>query len=264
MVDCKECQNEYPSDEFLRRHVKKHKMTFQEYALKWIYEGKIPNCKCGCGKETSWNVALKAYAEFVLGHHAYGRKKSDEEREAIGKANSINMTRYMAENPEIAKEKGKQLRSTWTPEVEARRIEATREAYRNLTDEQRKKFSDHAIRLLELGKIGPQAPYRAEWVLNPFTNKQEYMHSSWETLFLERCVSVGVPVTKSHSIRISYTGPDSKTHDYVPDFITTDDWPDRILFEVKGQEDEWDVLKEIAGRDWCTQNNFQYVKIRKS
>lgn len=147
MIDCKECGVNCPSEEFLRRHVKKHKMTSQEYTLKWVHDGKVPLCKCGCSQETSWNVALKAYAEFVLGHHAWGRKKSEEEKRAIGDANSVNMTRYMAKHPEYARKKVDAMNASQTDETERKRIEATKNAYANMSAEDKQKFSDHAKEL---------------------------------------------------------------------------------------------------------------------
>ena len=260
MSDCKECGEECPSDEFLRRHLRRHKITSQEYTLKWMYDGKVPYCRCGCGQETSWNVALKAYAEFVLGHHAWGRKKSEEEKKAIGKANSINMTRYMIEHPEHAKEKGRQLRSTWTPEREANRIEASKRASANLTNEQRQFFREHALRLLEVGLIGPQAPFKTQWMHNPFTGQDEYMHSSWESAFLQRCIEQGFPVTKKHDIRISYTDPNGVERTYVPDFVGLES---PVIFEVKGRRDETVDLKEAACREWCEENGYELFMIEE-
>lgn len=258
MPDCKECGEECPSDEFLRRHIRRHKMTAQEYALKWVYDGKVPLCKCGCGQETSWNVALKAYAEFVLGHHAWGRKKSEEEKKAIGKANSINMTRYMSEHPEVAKLRNKQMLAAHTPEMTIRRLESTRRAYTNLSVEQRQKFRDHALRLLEAGLIGPQAPFKTQWMHNPFTDQDEYMHSSWESAFLQRCIEQDFPVTKKHDIRISYTDPNGVERTYVPDFVGLES---PVIFEVKGRRDETVDLKETACREWCEQHGYELVMI---
>lgn len=122
-------------------------MTFQQYALRWTYNNIVPPCKCGCGKETSWNVASKGYAEFVLGHHAWGRQKTDEEKRKIGDKNRENMKRFMSENPDIAKERGKILRSSWTVEREQKRIQSCREAYQMMSTEAKEKFSEHSKRL---------------------------------------------------------------------------------------------------------------------
>ena len=145
-MQCKECQKTFEQQSF-GRHVKVHEMTFQEYVFKWKHNSIRPICNCGCGVETNWNVSLKDFAEHVLGHHAFGRKKSDEEKAKIGSANSKNMTRYMNQHPEIAKLKNKQLRSCITKETEKRRLESTKRAYSNMSNEEKKKFSENGKRL---------------------------------------------------------------------------------------------------------------------
>lgn len=139
---CKECNEIFDDAEQVRRHLRKHGMTFQEYSLKWIHDNIVPTCKCGCNSQTRWNVALKAYAKFVHGHHAWGRKKSDDEKRRIGEKNSINMKRYMTLNPNIAILRNKQMRECHTPEIELRRIEATRRAYASMSAEDKKCFRD--------------------------------------------------------------------------------------------------------------------------
>lgn len=111
---CGECNEVFNDPEQVRRHLRKHGMTFQQYSLKWYYGNVEPVCRCGCGQKTSWNVASKGYAEFVLGHHAWGRKKSDEEKRQIGDKNRVNMKRYMQANPDVAKQRGVDLWSGMT------------------------------------------------------------------------------------------------------------------------------------------------------
>lgn len=151
MIECKECERVFDKEETVRRHVKVHGLSYEQYYLKWVCEGTVPLCACGCGKETVWHVARKSFNEFVHGHHAFGRKKSDEEKAKIGHANSINQKRLFAENPELGKQRSKVLRSGITPESEIRRIEATKQAYANMSDDDKEKFSENATRLWESG-----------------------------------------------------------------------------------------------------------------
>lgn len=144
---CRECGQEFETSEKVRRHIRKHGTTYQQYVLKWKYKNVVPTCKCGCGGNCSWNVGLKDYTVFVHGHHAYGRKKSEEEKRKIGRKNKENMKRFMAENPDVAKLRSKQMRSVFTEEIEQKRIEAIRRAYVNMTEDEKKKFSDHACKL---------------------------------------------------------------------------------------------------------------------
>ena len=81
------------------------------------------------------------------------------------------------------------------------------------------------------------------WVDNPFTGKAEYVHSSWETNFLMKCVAERYPVTKEHNIVIDYQQADGSWHRYVPDFKSIEE---NVLFEVKGVMTENDELKLSA------------------
>lgn len=144
---CKEC-----GEKFTNYHIrKKHNLTLQQYTLKWCYNGIIPKCKCGCDKETTWNVALKDFTQYIHGHHAHGRVKSEDEKRRIGKKNSINMKRYMSENPVIAQERAEKMFKAHTPEIEAKRIEATKTTYSTMTIEDKEKFSKHFKSLWKKG-----------------------------------------------------------------------------------------------------------------
>lgn len=241
---CSECSEVFNDAEQARRHLRKHGMTFQEYSLKHRYNNVEPTCKCGCGQKTAWNVALKGYAEFVLGHHAWGRKKSDDEKRRIGKKNSENMKRYMQEHPEVACAKAsKMLLAGMNDASNKKRSESVRKFWSSnspLAHQRRREASDRAIALLEENKIGPRAPFKQMWVDNPFTGKPEYMHSSWETAFLMMCVRENYPVTKAHGIVIDYEQSDGTHHRYVPDFKSVEE---NVLFEVKGNMTENDELK---------------------
>jgi len=144
---CRECGQEFDTSEQVRRHLRKHKMSYKDYVLKWKYDNIKPICKCGCGQETLWNIALKDFAVHVQGHHAWGCKKSDEEKQKIGRKNSENMKRYYAEHHDEAMRKVALMNAAHTPEVEAKRIKATRRAYETMSFEDKQKFSDNTKKL---------------------------------------------------------------------------------------------------------------------
>jgi hypothetical protein len=98
----------------------------------------MKKCECGCGQD------IFSDKRFLHGHHAKGRKKSDEEKRKIGEKNSVNMKRFYTDNPELAKAKSVEMRSFMTPETEEKRIAATKLAYELMTPEEKQKFSDHA------------------------------------------------------------------------------------------------------------------------
>jgi hypothetical protein len=145
------------------------------------------------------------------------------------------------------------MRKHITSEIRKRSAKTNAENWRKPESaEKRKRQSERACDLLEQGKIGPQAPYKVEWKLNPFTGREEYMHSSWETRFLDECIVKSVPVTKQHGIRIPYVDPNGLERTYIPDFLTLDG---RTLYEVKGNETEVDREKWRATMAWCLQND---------
>jgi hypothetical protein len=111
------------------------------------------------------------------------------------------------------------------------------------------------LEMLEAGLIGPHAPFKTEWKHNPWTGEPEWMHSSWESAFMDTCISRGYPVTKSHGITIPYTHPDGSLRTYVPDFYAFDD---RVLYEVKGRHDEVDTAKWDAAVAFCEERGWKF------
>jgi hypothetical protein len=111
------------------------------------------------------------------------------------------------------------------------------------------------LEMLEAGLIGPHAPFKTQWILNPFTGQDEFMHSSWETSFLEAAIARGYRVTKAHGITIPYVHPDGSQRTYVPDFYAPDD---RVLYEVKGRHDEVDTAKWEAAARFCEEKGWRF------
>lgn len=243
-MKCLICEKLCVDLEFLRRHVaKSHRVTTKEYVLRFELKGISPVCNCGCGKIVTWHQSTKRFNEYVHGHHAQFRRKTDSEKAKIGQANSVNMKRYMKEHPDVVKQKISQLmsgRTNETYEKVSRSVRAFWSSDSPLTHQRRREASDRAIVLLEQNKIGPRAPFKCCWHDNPFTGKEEYMHSSWETSFLMRCINDGYPVTKQHGIVIDYQQSDGTWHRYLPDFKAIEE---NVLFEVKGVMTENDELK---------------------
>lgn len=253
---CKECDKEFASYESVLRHLRAHKMTAQEYVLKWKHDGIYPRCLCGCGRQTQWNVGYRDFSRFVAGHASVGRVKSDEEKSKIGTKNAANMKKFMSRHPDIAQKRVELLCSaSQTPEARQKRAEAVRRFWSDSphANALRKDCSERALVLLSQNKIGPRAPFKTQWKFNPFTGTEEYMHSSWETAFLDACIERKYPVTKEHGITIPYSHPDGTAHTYVPDFYA---FEDNTLYEVKGQHDDVDLAKWMAAAAWCQSKGF--------
>lgn len=253
MKNCKICDKSFIR---LASHVSSsHEITYEAYLLTHEHGGINPKCECGCGQDAPFSKSQgMRFLRYIHGHSARieGRLTADS-KARIGEKNSANLSKLHENNPELRFVKNKQLNSGITPDVRKRSAKTSAENWQKPESaEKRKRQTDRAIDLLEQGKIGPQAPYKAEWKLNPFTGKEEYMHSSWETRFLDTCVEKDIPVTKQHGIRIPYVDPNGVERTYVPDFITLDG---TTLYEVKGCATPVDREKWRSTMRWCLDND---------
>jgi hypothetical protein len=148
-LKCRECERQFDNAESVRRHQRSHN-GYEAYVLKWKWNGKRPNCACGCGNITGWNVAAKDYARYSEGHggkSTLGRARTTEEKLAIGTKNAINTKSYFNNNPEAMMCQVRAMLNALTSDVMLKRAEAVRETYRNLTSEQRQSFRDHSTAL---------------------------------------------------------------------------------------------------------------------
>jgi hypothetical protein len=203
------------------------------------------------------------FLRYIHGHSArIEGRLTDESKAKIGEKNRKNLVRFYGENKDKAINQASLMRAHITSEVRKRSAKTNAENWQKPESAGKRKLqSSRACDLLEQGKIGPQAPYRTEWKLNPFTGQEEYMHSSWETRFLNECIERNIPVTKQHGIRIPYVDPNGVERVYVPDFLTLDR---ATLYEVKGHETGTDREKWRATMTWCIQNEAHLEVVRFS
>lgn len=260
MESCKICQKEF---ERLASHVTRaHNSSYESYLLNYIHGGVNPKCECGCGLDAPFSRSQgMRFLRYIHGHSArIEGRLTDESKAKIGEKNRENLVRFYGENKDRAMNQASIMRLHITPEVRKRSAKTNAENWQKPeSSEKRRRQTDHAISLLEQGKIGPQAPYKAEWKINPFTDQEEYMHSSWETRFLDQCIEQGLPVTKKHGIRIPYIDPNGHERIYIPDFITLDS---KTIYEIKGYETEVDREKWRALMQWCLQHDSHYEVVR--
>lgn len=246
---CKICQISFTR---LAPHViRRHGVEFKDYLLQHELGGVPPKCKCGCGQDAPFSRSQgMRFLVYIHGHSARAEGRlTEESKQRIGEKNREHLGEMHRNDPALGAAKSKQLCSGITPDVRKRSAKTNAENWRKPESaEKRRLQSSRACDLLEQGKIGPQAPYRAEWKLNPFTGREEYMHSSWESRFLDECVERGIPVTKQHGVRIPYADPNGQERTYVPDFMSLDGL---TLYEVKGHETESDREKWRATALWC-------------
>jgi hypothetical protein len=260
METCKICQKQFDR---LASHVRRtHGTEYKEYLLQHELGGVPPKCKCGCGQDAPFSRSQgMRFLVYIHGHSARAEGRlTEESKQRIGEKNRKHLNEMHASDPSLAKKKNRHLCSGLTAEVRKRSAKTNAENWRKPESaEKRRLQSSRAIDLLDQGKIGPQAPYRAEWKLNPFTGREEYMHSSWETRFLDECAERGVPVTKQHGIRIPYVDPNGLERTYVPDFLSLDG---RTLYEVKGYETDTDREKWRATMAWCLANDATHEVVQ--
>lgn len=283
-MKCLECDMTIAnSNNVLARHVRKmHGMDWPQYEVKHTYGGVWPKCSCGCNSKLTWKKG--GFAIFVDGHATRGKnnpmfgkkgenspnkgkKRTNEMKERYSKASKTrwedpNDPRHEIMSSDEYRENMRKISKevSQRPEVMAKKSTWSKQWWEE-NPEMRKLWSSRACDLLEQGKIGPQAPYKTEWKMNPFTGKEEYMHSSWETRFLDTCIELDIPVTKQHGIRIPYVDPNGIERVYIPDFLTLDR---KTLYEVKGHETDTDREKWCATMTWCIQHDAHLEVVRFS
>jgi hypothetical protein len=262
MESCKICQKDF---ERLAPHVlRAHNTSYESYLLNYIHGGVNPKCECGCGLDVPFSRSQgMRFLRYIHGHSArIEGRLTNESKAKIGEKNRKNLVRFYGENKDKATNQASLMRAHITPEVRKRSAKTNAENWQKPESVGKRKLqSSRACDLLEQGKIGPQAPYRTEWKLNPFTGREEYMHSSWETRFLDECIERNIPVTKQHGIRIPYVDPNGVERVYIPDFLTLDR---KTLYEVKGHEIDTDREKWRATMTWCIQNEAHLEVVRFS
>jgi len=260
MEACKICQKQCDR---LASHVKRtHRMEYSEYLLQHELSGVVPKCKCGCGQDAPFSRSQgMRFLVYIHGHSARAEGRLTEaSKTSMGAKNREHAYRRFEADPDELRTRASKMREHLTSDVRKRSAKTNAENWRKPESaEKRRLQTSRACDLLEQGKIGPQAPYRAEWKLNPFTGRDEYMHSSWETRFLDECVERGVPVTKQHGIRIPYTDPNGLERTYIPDFLSLDG---RTLYEIKGYETDTDREKWRATMTWCLQHDAVHEVVR--
>jgi hypothetical protein len=151
MEKCEICNLQFKR---LAPHViRTHGINFDDYLIEHLHQGKRPLCGCGCGEETPFsNSGGMRFLDYIHGHFVRVRPPlSQDSRAKIGEKNRKNMKRLYAENPELKKEKGRQLNSNRNEDFEKRRIEKSNMVCKS--EEYRNKMSIHAKSLWQRGDI---------------------------------------------------------------------------------------------------------------
>jgi len=283
-IVCRECSKPVANtNNILALHIKHaHNMTFEEYLIKHEHNGNRPKCLCGCGEELY--LRKGGFPKFRNNHDGrgkfngmYGKKGKDnpntgkirteehkEKYRVVGLNNwDNNRDKYLETMHSDSYRENMRAHSLRTSKMQHVKDAKSKASLKWWADnpEQRVIARDRAILLQEQGKIGPQAPFKTEWKLNPFTNAEEYMHSSWESIFLDVNIKRNNPVSKVVNIRIPYLDENNIEHIYIPDFIGLED---DCLYEIKPEyfkHDPRNILKFAAAREWCEKNGAIFIVI---
>lgn len=280
MISCKECQAEFSAQNALGYHLRNHGISYPDYIVKHEYNNSWPICHCGnklvykkcgfprfCSKSCAASGANngmsgktgknspnfgKRRTKEQLENYSMGAKKrwathGDKLRQMMKsedyrKANSDGQKESYVKNPNLKKVRSDSIHRFWSSSPLAPLL--------------RKEASERAVKLLLENKIGPQAPFKRCTLKNPWTGEDEHMHSSWETAFFQACIDRGYEVTKNHGILIPYTHPDGSVRNYIPDFYAAED---RVLYEIKGRQNQIDDAKWEAARAYCEMQYFKFV-----
>lgn len=257
---CLECGQDCVNRRSLGNHVaRSHKELkgLHGYMMKHVLKD-VPKCMCGCDHQVEWHSKRYRFNDYVNGHNPAGYTKcSYKESTDVAQKRIQRIKDAYANNPDLKRKIAISVGQAFKDPVKKKNLSEGQK--RGWDDQERKlRQAEHAIRLQEQGKIGPQAPFKTEWKLNPFTGREEWMQSSWETAFLNKCISEGYPVTKSHSLRIPYDDPQGVKRIYVPDFIALNE---KVVFEIKGCVDEDALLKKDYLECWADLNGWETVMI---
>jgi hypothetical protein len=257
-----------------------------------------PKCECGCEQEVS--EGRNGWNRFVHGHHAKGRKKSDDEKRRIGEKNSANMKRYMSENPNIGAARNCQMLAAHTPEITTKRIAASNQTYASMTDEDKQGFVERTKSRWESGDLAiahkkSAATFRQrsaageydfaernqklsesiarkyieggfEWSRGKYvstkTGKTCYYRSSWELILMKELDDdQDVSTWESESMSIPYQF-DGATHRYIPDFLVVRNGIIQII-EVKPvslRVTPKNIAKREATQVFCAEHGWNYLE----
>ncbi len=227
----------------LGRHLRKeHKIEYKDYLIKHFHGGMHPLCKCGCNKEVTFaKGGFRAYAEkgcrSRTDNHMTGKKGKDNPNTGKVRTEEHKKNYSKASFKRWEDNREKLVELAGTPEKRKKLSEAGKKSFAETNRAERVSVSlkewwvdspnannarnvkrELAIRLGEEGKFGIDAQFEQKWFFNPFNQKEEFLNSSWERIFLEYCILNNLPFIKSHSIRISYLDENKTNRIYIPDF----------------------------------------------
>ncbi|OGU54787.1 MAG: hypothetical protein A2V66_01635 [Ignavibacteria bacterium RBG_13_36_8] len=119
-------------------------------------------------------------------------------------------------------------------------------------EERRNKQSVTLAKRIAVGEIEPFSKAKVAHVRNPFTNKMEYLNSSYEKRFAEDCILKNIFYSKNHGIVIPYVNSHGNKRNYVPDFVTNE-----YIVEIKAG---WVIERNYENHELKMKSAIKYAK----
>lgn len=115
-IKCQICNEVFGSERLLTYHIKnKHNMNKRDYIIQYIFNGKIPKCKCGCNLPVKILNQYPYYRTYIQGHNSIG--SNNPNFNVIPNNKTLNKMRISAIN-----RIGKTNKASTKPELQFKRI----------------------------------------------------------------------------------------------------------------------------------------------
>ena len=95
--ECLECNERQVSNKQLVQHINKKHGSFDQYAIKYFFNGEHPTCECGCGEKVSLKSQPPYKSDFISGHNPNGMIGKKHKLESRRKQKEKSIGRYSLE-----------------------------------------------------------------------------------------------------------------------------------------------------------------------
>lgn len=225
-------------------------------------------CKCGC------NLKVKRGNEFILGHNSRGKNNP-----MYGKVHKLNCQCYYCKakrgeykgenNPMFGKIHRKDCKCSFCRDKSGKNNPMFGKRGKNNpmygkhhTEKTKFKISKTRSQKLAEGIIKPNTHSKKGYYLSKLTNIQEYFHSSYELERMKQLDKNGIWWTKKHKIFIEYKDLYENKRHTIPDFLVNTS-PQKTIEETKNYLSEDTYWKCLKTKEWCKQNNYNYILLFK-
>lgn len=260
-------ENYYCSFQKAESELKKYNLTCQMYYDIVILgiSSPLERPKCPCGKYTRFKGMFHGYMTYCNRTCMYKYRETNEAFRTKNLGGKLHRGRKRSEETRQKISKANKGRPKYIPTEETRRKLSKKFKGRKITwkDKQREaalkrieKDPQKALKFVKSrGKSGYYKPEKSSETIR-------YL-STWELKFMKWCdLSKDViKIESAESISYTYSGKD---HIYIPDFKLTLNNGQVIIVEIKPKNlinDPVVIAKRITAKKYCRKNNFKYITL---